>query len=149
MKRYVVLGFPVMIAVAIIASGCFSTPSYDCQGNAKKIALNGSYINIERWMDKNLSNWDGKTGKMAPRHLYGYGSFVLPLPFRPKQLGLLDDAEAQAIVDLEGRVRAIQIVDSKAHIVVANRAANDWYRWPPNLLEKVDDRVGVICSKRD
>lgn len=46
-------------------------------------------------------------------------------------------------------VRTIQLVDSRANIIVINRDPNRWYQWPLASVSAVRDHTCVVCSARD
>lgn len=106
-------------------------------------------MQIEEWIDNNAVKFDGYRENNLPNHPFGYGSFVVPIEFDAANFGLEDNAEAQAIVDGSGFLRAVQVVDSRANIIVVNRYSNEWYRWRLDSISRINDRSGVVCSGRD
>lgn len=149
MKKIAAIAGVAIAAILIWLNFSIDKPPFECREVANALQSNHAHIAVEKWLDRHANEWDGVKNRPLPRYLFPYGLYRLPVAFDPKQFVLLDDAEAQAIVDADYKLMAIELVDSKAQKVVINRYANHWYRWKPEMLAAVSDRSGVICSGRD
>jgi hypothetical protein len=145
----IIVSAMLLLAATVVAILWFRTPPFDCQSVAAHLQASGAHLSVESWLDEHGDKWDKHDSVSPPKHVFGYGSFVLPLTIDWKKFDLNPDAEAQAVVDKEGEVEVIQLVDSSANIVVVNRRPNTWYQWRPSSLALVNDRTGVVCQGRD
>ncbi len=88
-------------------------------------------------------------GQERSKYPFGRGEFSLTDFNVPGDIGLAEDAEAQVVTDQSGEIVALQIIDAKGRSVIVLGKSGRWYAWSEKNIVKVNDRVGVLCTKRD
>lgn len=82
----------VTVAGLVAVALGFRTSPFDCRLVADRVRHSGAHLPVERWMDANISRWDRHRPMAAPKHLFGYGLFVLPVDFDHAAFALQPDA---------------------------------------------------------
>ncbi len=136
--------FLLIAALVISLAGCGRSQVDVCHEIKKSIIDHDQVGKLLGFIDN-----ESAYGQKRSRYPFGRGNYSLKDFNVPDNIGLADDAEAQIVTDKSGKIVALQILDSKGRSVIVLSESGRWYAWSEKNIVKVNDRVGVLCTKRD